>query len=137
MPTRKIATATMAKMMGSLLPWSEYSSYSSLRSGLPCRFRVRGSDSSGTYLALWAGWDRTVCGVLARSGKRTFICLSVPGVLGCALFLYIHSDLGRMALTDAHIWLPALAEDLVAFSIVSCAVLAFRTRRGRTDGGRR
>ena len=27
-----------------------------------------------------------VCGVLARSGKRTFICLSVSGVLGCALF---------------------------------------------------
>ena len=46
-----------------------------------------------------------VCGVLARSGRRQFICLSVPGVLGCALFLYIHSDLGRMALTDAHIWL--------------------------------
>ena len=78
-----------------------------------------------------------VCGVLARSGKRQFICLSVPGVLGCALFLYIHSDLGRMVLTDAHIWLPPLAEDLVAFSIVSCAVLAFRIRRGRTDGGRR
>ena len=38
-----------------------------------------------------------VCGVLARSGKRQFICLSVPGALGCALFLYIHSDLGRMA----------------------------------------
>ena len=79
-----------------------------------------------------------VCGVLARSGKRQFICLSVPGVLGCAPFLYIHSDLGRMVLTDAHIWLPALAEDLVAFSIVSCAVLAFfRNRRGRTDSGRR
>ena len=74
-----------------------------------------------------------VCGVLARSGKRTFICLSVPGVLGCALFLYINSDLGRMVLTDA-----ALAEDLVAFSIVSCAGLAFfRNRRGRTDSGRR
>ena len=23
-----------------------------------------------------------VCGVLARSGKRTFICLAIPGVLG-------------------------------------------------------
>ena len=53
------------------------------------------------------------------------------------VFVLLGAVLGRMALTDAHIWLPPLAEDLVAFSIVSCAVLAFRTRRGRTDGGRR
>ena len=68
-----------------------------------------------------------VFGVLARHNIKGYICLSTPGVVGCLLFVFINT-LGGKLLSDAHIWLPPLAEDLVVFTVISYIALYFKKR---------
>ena len=68
-----------------------------------------------------------VFGIAVHSQKKYYICLSIPGVAGCLLFVFINVWGGKV-LSDAYIWIPFLAEDLVVFTVISYVALYFKKR---------
>lgn len=60
------------------------------------------------------------------NGKR-YIWLLIPGFVGCVIFVFINT-LGRTMLSNADIWPPFLAEDLVVFSVTSCMAFCLKKR---------
>lgn len=60
------------------------------------------------------------------NGKR-YILLVLPGFVGCLLFVFINT-LGGLVFSNADIWPPLLAEDLVVFSVISCMASYFKKR---------
>lgn len=63
-----------------------------------------------------------IIGLLVHTSRKSYILLSVPGIAGCLLFVFINTW-GKMILSDAYMWLPPLSEDMVVFSIISCLIL--------------
>ena len=67
-----------------------------------------------------------IIGLFGRIHGKRYIWLLVPGFIGCVIFIYVNT-LGRTMLSNADIWPPLLAEDLVIFSVISC--MAFYLKR--------
>lgn len=68
-----------------------------------------------------------VFGLLTRNNRKMHVSLLVPGIIGCLIFAFINT-FGRTIISDAHIWLPLLAEDLVLFSVTCWTVLTIKKR---------
>ena len=71
-----------------------------------------------------------IFGLLIHSGRKRHIGILVPGIIGCLMFVFINT-LGKTILSDAHIWLPFLAEDLAAFSAIAYVVSIIKKRRAK------
>ena len=68
-----------------------------------------------------------IIGLFSRIHGKCYIWLLIPGFVGCAILFYVNT-LGRTMLSNADIWPPLLAEDLVIFSVISCMALYLKKR---------
>ena len=66
-------------------------------------------------------------GLFGHINGKSYIWLLIPGFVGCVIFVFINT-LGRTMLSNADVWPPLLAEDLVAFSVISCIVFHIKKR---------
>ena len=66
-------------------------------------------------------------GIAVHSQKKYYICLTIPGVVGCLLFVFINVWGGKV-LGEEYMWLPFFAEDLVVFTVISYIALYFKKR---------
>lgn len=66
-------------------------------------------------------------GLFVHFNGKCYIWLLIPGLVGCFLFVFINT-LGRTLFSNADIWPPLLAEDLVVFSVISCIVFHIKKR---------
>lgn len=66
-------------------------------------------------------------GLFVHLNAKRYIWLLIPGLVGCLLFVFINT-LGRTLFSNADIWPPLLAEDLVVFSVISCIAFHIKKR---------
>lgn len=65
-------------------------------------------------------------GLLMNTNRKGYLYLSIPGFIGCLLFVLIKIMGTRFS--DAYIWMPLLAEDLILFAVISSIVLHIKRR---------
>jgi hypothetical protein len=66
-------------------------------------------------------------GVFVQTKGKCYIWLLVPGIIGCLLFVFVNT-LGRTLFSNADIWPPLLAEDLIVFSAISFITFCLKKR---------
>lgn len=66
-----------------------------------------------------------VFGALAPVNKKSYICLSVPGLVFCLRLIYLRM-MGTLG--EEHMLLPFLVEDALFFFAISCIVLYMKKR---------
>lgn len=69
-------------------------------------------------------------GLLVYINGKSYIWLLIPGLVGCVIFVFINT-LGKTMLSNADIWPPLLAENLVVFSVISCMVFYLKNDANR------
>lgn len=61
--------------------------------------------------------------------KAKHIGMLFSALIGCLIFVYINTA-GKKTLSDASIWLPLLAENLIVFAVISCVFSLIKKLRG-------
>lgn len=67
-----------------------------------------------------------ILGALAPVNKKSYICLSVPGLVFCLRLIYLRI---METLGEEHMLLPFFVEDALVFFAISCMVLYMKKRR--------
>ena len=68
-----------------------------------------------------------IIGLFAHIYDKRHVWLLIPGFAGCVLFVFINT-IGRTIFSNANIWPPFLAEDLIVFSVISCMAMYLKKR---------